>query len=146
MEEPNPAGGADSALQIRCRVLSRRPGFGGIASIGDAYDGGMGLCLQRGPGQGVWGEALRSWKLFTAYVADFCVYWKLLWKYSIFIVRYTCVTIVWIARTLWTIKRWQYICVITLENFDQFFEFLHYLSKKKFLNMYEKYPFHLNIL
>ena len=40
--------------------------------------------------------------------------------------------IVWIAHTLWTIKKWQYVYVITLENLDRFLKFLR-LSKNKFL-------------
>jgi len=54
-----------------CKVLSRRPGFGGNSRYsGGADDEGLGAVPPAGsrvrtPVQGVWGEAPRSWELFA---------------------------------------------------------------------------------
>ena len=138
-----------------CESVSHRPRFYpdplglGIASIGGADDGVRGCAPSgssgRAPGKGFGGEApeagsflLRKWFL---HVLEAIV--KIQHLYC------TCVTmigIVWIACSLWTIKRWQYICVITFLNLDRLLEFLHYLSKKKILNMYIRKMSTLNTL
>jgi len=70
------------------------------------------------------------------------MYWKLLWKYSIFIAlcndNRNCMNCTYTENH----KRWHYICVITLENLDRFLEFFA-LKQKEIIKTYEKCPPHI---
>ena len=77
-------------LALDISVLSRHPRLGDSQHLGKMLEV-WGLCPQRGPGaaalvRGSGGEAPRSWKLFDAYVAYFCLSSKVLWNFSFCIV------------------------------------------------------------
>ena len=146
--------------RVECILKQRVQGFiqtpwvwGEIASIGGCRWWGSGGCAPSGvQGQSPWsgglgGQAPQKLGAFCCVSSWFLYVLKAtVERQHLYCTCVTMIGIVWIACTLWTIKRWQHIYVITLENLDRFLEFLTINAKRNFLDMYERCASHLNTL